>query len=78
MLTSTTQGESRLIGVWLMLKAQLEAEIEQATERIRKTREGNFDQDYKESEIALQEKHIAQLQDELLGLERLFKIEPKA
>jgi predicted outer membrane protein len=36
--------------------------LKKARERIRKTQEGNFDPAYKESEIAAQEKHIAQLQ----------------
>jgi hypothetical protein len=77
MLTSTTQGESRGTGVWLMLKAQLEAEIEQARERIRKTRESNFDQDYKDSWIAANENHIKICQGEIKALERLFKVDPK-
>jgi hypothetical protein len=53
-----------------MLRAQLEADIEQAEERIRKTSEGDFDPAYKASEIKLQQEHIAHMKDELLGLEK--------
>jgi hypothetical protein len=54
-----------------MLKAQLEAEIVQANERITKTREGNFDPHYKKQWIEANEKHIAVCEDELAGLEKL-------
>jgi hypothetical protein len=72
------EAEESRTGVWLMLTAQLEAEIEQATERIDKAREGNFSQEYKDSWIAANETHIRVCQDEIKALRRLFKVEPKA
>jgi hypothetical protein len=55
-----------------MLIAQLKAEIVEATERIVKTKKGNFDSPYKEVWIAANENHIAVCQREIAALDKML------